>query len=112
MIIEKKQRKVSKHGVITTLGFPEGHLVTVARVDERTEIVSMESPERVEEMVVLLTRPQPQKQRHGALMERLQGKTSAPSLLPRNHSETELDEPLSEADADKCAYQRRGRRSF
>src|ERR1017187_9069640 len=96
---ERKLRKISKHGVVTTLGFPEGHLVTVARVDERTEIVSMESPERVEEMVALL--PRPQKERHSSLMERLQGRSSAPAPLPRIHTEVEPDAPLSDADAHR-----------
>ena len=43
-----KQRKVAKHGVVTTLGFPEGQSVIVARIDERTQLVSTESPERIE----------------------------------------------------------------
>ena len=112
MIVEKKQRKVSKHGVVTTLGFHEGNLVTVARIDERTEIISLESPEKVEEMVALLTKPPSQKDRHSALMERLQGKSSAPKPLPRRPMEMELDAPLTEADADKCSYRARGRRSL
>lgn len=111
MTVEKKQRKVSKHGVVTTLGFHEGNLVTVARVDERTEIISLESPEKVEEMVALLARPS-QKNRHSALMERLQGKSSAPKTFPRRRLEAESDAPLSETDADKFNHRARGRRSF
>lgn len=113
MPIEKKQRKVSKHGVVTTLGFHEGNLVTVARIDERTEIISLESPEKVEEMVALLAKqPSSQNDRHSALMERLQGKSSAPTPLPRRLMGTELDAPMAEADADKFTHRARGRRSF
>jgi len=112
MIVEKKQRKVSKHGVVTTLGFHEGNLVTVARIDERTEIISLESPEKVEEMVALLVKPSSPKERHSALMERLQGKSSAPTPLPRRPMEMEPDAPLTETDADKCSYRARGRRSL
>lgn len=113
MIVEKKQRKVSKHGVVTTLGFHEGNLVTVARIDERTEIISLESPEKVEEMVALLAKgPSPQNDRHSALMERLQGKSSVPTPLPRRLMGAELDAPLTEADADRLSHRARGRRSF
>ena len=113
MPLEKKQRKVSKHGVVTTLGFHEGNLVTVARIDERTEIISLESPEKVEEMVALLAKqPSCHNDRHSALMERLQGKSSVPNSLPRRLTGTELDAPLTETDADKCSHRTRGRRSF
>ena len=100
----------AKHGVVTLLGLPAGHQVTVARVDERTEIVSMESPERVEEMVALLTRPQ--KERHYELMERIQGQSCAPTSLPRSYTEVEPDAPLSQADADQFTHRGRSRRSF
>ncbi len=113
MIVEKKQRKVSKHGVVTTIGFHEGNLVTVARVDERTEIISLESPEKVEEMVALLTKqPSSRTDRHSALMERLQGKSSVPTPLPRRPMGAELDASLTEADADRVSHRARGRRSF
>lgn len=112
VIIEKKQRKVSKHGVVTTLGFHEGNLVTVARIDERTEIISLESPEKVEEMVALLTKQPSQKERHRALMEKLQGRTSAPTPLPRRLMGAELDAPIAEAEADKFTHRARGRRPF
>jgi len=114
MRVEKKQRKVSKHGVVTTLGFHEGNLVTVARIDERTEIISLETPEKVDEMVALLAKqPSSQGNRHGALMERLHGKSSAPTTLPpRRPVGVELDAPLTEADADKFTHRSRGRRSF
>ena len=113
MLIEKKQRKVAKHGVVTTLGFHEGDLVTVAKLDERTQIISLEPPERVEEMVTLLAKqPLSHDHRHSALMKRLQGKSTAPSALPRLTREIELDASLSEADADKFTHRARGRRSF
>lgn len=113
MIIEKKQRKVAKNGVVTTLGFHEGDVVIVAKLDERTQIVSLESPEKVEEMVTLLSKqPSSQSSRHNALMERLQGKSTAPSPLPRRVMATELDVPLTEADAASYAHRARGRRSF
>jgi hypothetical protein len=113
MIVEKKQRKVSKHGVVTTLGFHEGNVVTVARVDERTEIISLESPEKVEEMVALLAKqPSSQQDRHSALMERLQGKSSVPAPLARRLMEAEPGAPLTEADAGKFTHRARGRRSL
>ena len=40
--IELRKRKAGKNGVVATLGMPEGQIVTVARVDERTELVSLE----------------------------------------------------------------------
>ena len=110
VMIEQRKRKVSKHGVVTTLGFPEGQMVTVARVDERTEIISLESPERVAEMVALLTMPHTG--RHNALTERLRGQSTAPTTLPRTHQGVESDIPLTEADADKFSSPRRARRSF
>jgi hypothetical protein len=109
MITEKRKRKVSKHGVVTTLGFPEGQIVTVARVDERTEIVSLESPERVEEMVALLTRPKTE--RHRELMERIQGQSHANTgSLPRSYNGVEPDVALSETQASLFTHRERNRR--
>ena len=105
-----KQRKVAKHGVVTTLGFPEGQLVTVARVDERTQIISTESPERVDAMVRALSRPP--EGRHQALTERLQGKPHAAHPLPRARQEGEADAALSDQDAARFSDTPRARRPF
>ena len=111
VLIERRKRKVSKNGVVTTLGFPEGQTVTVIRVDERTEIISLEPPERLEAMVALLSKPR--QERHSALMQRLQGRAhDSGSTLSREHTAVELEAPLSEADADRVVYRGQNRRTF
>jgi hypothetical protein len=111
-MIEMRQRKVSKHGVVTTLGLAEGQMVTIARVDAQTQILSLASPERIEEMVALLTQPRPR--RHRALMERLRKRANAGSALlrPSFIGEIEQDAPISEAQAGLFATWVQNRRPF
>ena len=106
-----KSRRVGKNGVVTSLGFSEGQTVTVVRVDDRTQIVSSEPMERLEEMVALISKP-PQ-ERHSALMQKLQGRSHySSSTLPRTYTTLEQEAPLSETDAMRVAYRGQGRRHF
>jgi hypothetical protein len=111
MVLEIRRRKAGKNGVVTTLGMPEGQVVTVVRVDARTEIVSLEPEDRVREMVAALRRPQGG--RHSELMERLRGESRAEEPLTRGrHLGREQDVPTTEGEADLFASRLRVRRPF
>lgn len=109
-MIEMRRRKAGKNGVVTTLGIPAGHMVTVARVDERTELVSLEPVERVEAMAAALQAPGVA--RHKELMARLQSRAHDASAMPRAYTGPERDSALSEVDVKLVASRVRNRRTF
>jgi hypothetical protein len=110
-MLEKKTRKVTSHGAVTTIGLTAGQIVTVVRIDERTELVSVEPPDRVEAMASLLVQD-PKTSRHGELAARLQGRTHQADPLPRKSGPVEPDTPLTETDARRFTHPARPRRPF
>jgi hypothetical protein len=109
--IELRKRKAGKNGVVATLGMPEGQIVTVARVDERTELVSLEPEDRVREMVASLKRSR-QGGRHALLAERLSGQLREGPFPPAQVSSPEADVATTPVEAELFGSRAENRRRF
>lgn len=107
-----KQRKVGKHHVVTMLpDFKEGQTVTVARLDARTVLVSLESPDRVCELAALF--PRQESSPWDAAMSHLAGRPNSGQgrRMWRRAGETERDHAVSDEEALAFATRPRPRRT-
>jgi len=108
--IEMRQRKVGKNHVVTLLPeFREGQTVTVARLDARTALVSMDAPDRVQALAEQL------KQREAspwdALTARVSGRPHRSDRTPRRQAgAVEPDAPVPDEEATAFATVVRPRR--
>ncbi len=96
--IEMSQRKIGKdHVVIPPAEFREGQTVTVARLDTRTVLVSMDAPERVQALVERLT--QREASLWDALTARVSGRPHHSDRTPRRRAGVvEPDVPVSDEE--------------
>lgn len=110
MSIEMRQRKVGKNHVVTLLPeFKEGQTVTVARLDARTAIVSMDSPERVQALAAQI--PPRESSPWDALMGRIAGRPHHADAAPRRRAgAVEPDAAVSDQEALAFATAVRPRR--
>jgi len=101
--IEMRQRKVGKNHVVTLLPeFREGQTVTVARLDARTALVSMDAPKRVQALAKRLTQREPSP--WDALTARVSGHPHRSDRTPRRRAGVvEPDVPVSDEEATAFA---------
>lgn len=102
MGIEVRQRKVGKNHVVTLLPeFREGQTVTVARLDARTAIVSMDPPERVRELAEQF--PRREASPWDALVAHVAGRPHQAGAAPRRTA-TAVEPDVAVSDAEAMAF--------
>lgn len=102
MSIEMRRRKVGKNHVVTLLPeFREGQTVTVVRLDARTAIVSMDSPEKIRELAERL--PRRGDSPWDTLMEHVAGRPHQANSAPRRTA-TGIEPDVAVADEEAMAF--------